>query len=102
MFDKDSEELKHTEFIFTLSNIRAKLFDFPEEPDINKVRQIVGKITISIISTSAFICGAGYLELYKYINRMMLTKNQTPEQAKETAKSFRNYICYFRLSKDLV
>ena len=68
-FEKDEESNGHIEFLYAASNLRANNFRI-ENCDIYKVKMISGKITPSIVITTASIAGLVSQQLFS------LTQNE--------------------------
>ena len=62
-FEKDDESKGHIEFLYAASNLRANNFRI-ENCDIYKVKMISGKITPSIVITTASIAGLVSQQLF--------------------------------------
>lgn len=73
-FQKDNDELGHIDFILALSNLKANVYELPNNDKI-KTFKYVGKITPSTITSTSTIVGFNMLQLIGLIINKFEKKN---------------------------
>ena len=82
-FEKDNEENSHTDFIYSMSILRARNYNI-EEKNKEKIKGIIINITPAIISSTSAIAGFVSLQIYSLLqtNEIKYFNNLSFELAK--------------------
>ncbi|KAK5577972.1 hypothetical protein RB653_002920 [Dictyostelium firmibasis] len=92
-FEKDDDSNHHIDFITSISNLRARIYQI-QESDRFKVKLIAGKIIPAIATTTSVIAGFVSLELIKIVstNYYQFKKYQSqPTPQLPPIENFKNY-----------
>ncbi|KAN0022843.1 hypothetical protein ACTFIU_005584 [Dictyostelium citrinum] len=90
-FEKDDDSNHHIDFITSISNLRARIYQI-QESDRFKVKLIAGKIIPAIATTTSVIAGFVSLELIKVLSSSYYQFKKQPQPPQlPPIENFKNY-----------